>query len=132
MLQKAQVYQSTVRHGDQTGSRFVYPTINLDPLVLPQTLKRGVYASLVTIAGRTYAGALYFGPRVVKKEKYDVLEIYLLNFTAGSNEFELYDQSVEFSLKKFIRGVLDFAHLADLREQISKDILLVKEALNEK
>ncbi|MFH2118202.1 MAG: riboflavin kinase [Candidatus Paceibacterota bacterium] len=129
MLKKSHCYQSTVQRGDQTGRRFIYPTINLNPSVLSKSLKRGVYASRVTIADQTYFGALYFGPRVVKKEKHDVLEIYLLDFTS---ELELYGQPVEFSLEKFIRGVVDFPHLNDLREQISKDILAVKEALNEK
>ncbi|HEX9817587.1 MAG TPA: riboflavin kinase [Patescibacteria group bacterium] len=120
-----QKYTAQVLRGDQIGRQINYPTINLNPLTLPPNLKRGVYASQVWVGGQAYQGALYFGPRVVKNEEFDVLEIYLLDF-----EGELYEQAVEFTLEKFIRGVMDFPTLEELRLQIKQDILAVKEALS--
>jgi riboflavin kinase/FMN adenylyltransferase len=124
VLTQPQKYRAQVLRGDQTGQQINFPTINLDPLTLPANLKRGVYASRVWLTNQAYQGALYFGPRVVKDEEHDVLEIYILDFTG-----ELYDQQIEFSLEKFIREVRDFANLEDLRLQISKDTQEVKEAL---
>ena len=120
-------YKSAIQPGDQTGSKYVYPTINLDPSVLPTDTERGVYASHVKWGKQTYQGALYFGPRVVKQETNDVLEIYLLDF-AGHKARE----AVEFTLAKFLRGVMDFPDLKALREQVTRDIEDVRKALNEK
>lgn len=119
-------YFSNIVRGDQTGSRYVYPTINLDPTVLPATTKRGVYASQVKVAGKLYQGATYFGPRLVKKETSDVLEIYLLDYTG-----EMTAASVMFTMDTFVRGVLDFPSLAALREQVTQDISNVRKALDE-
>lgn len=119
-------YSSAIVRGDQTGSRYVYPTINLDPSILSESIERGVYASLVKLADKTYQGALYFGPRVVKAETNDVLEVYLLDF-AGETKV----QSVNFTLAKHLRGVMDFPTLEDLRTQVTKDVEAVRKALDE-
>jgi FAD synthase len=120
-------YTSTISRGDQTGSKYVYPTINLDPAVLPPDTERGVYASLVKLGSDQHHGALYFGPRLVKAETSDVLEIYLLDF-AG----EITLTEVTFQLVKFLRPVMDFPTLMALRDQVSEDIVKVRKILNEK
>lgn len=120
-------YKSKVFHGSKDGSNKAYPTVNLDPLVLPADFKKGVYASWVKVGGQQYPGAAYFGPRLVKNEQHDVLEIYLLDFSA-----QVYGQEVEFSLIKFIRGVMDFTDFSLLKAQINKDISDVKRILNVK
>ena len=114
-------YQSTVFHGDKSGRTINFPTINLDPLIIPQDTKPGVYASLVEVSGVEFKGALYFGPRLVKGETNNVLEIFLLDF-----EKEVYGQTVIFCLEKFIRPVLDFASLDELKQQLQKDIEAVR------
>ena len=120
-------YRSVIQQGDQTGSKYVYPTINLDPSVLPAQTKRGVYAGQVKWGEQLYQGALYFGPRVVKQEVNDVLEIYLLDFAGHPAQ-----DTVEFTLAKFLRGVMDFPDLKVLRQQVTRDIEDVRKALNEK
>ncbi|HCR81478.1 MAG: Riboflavin biosynthesis protein RibF [Candidatus Pacebacteria bacterium GW2011_GWB1_47_8] len=120
-------YQSAIQRGDQTGSKHVYPTINLDPSVLPSDTQRGVWASRVKWGKAVYQGALYFGPRVVKGETNDVLEIYLLDFTGHTA-----DKTVEFTLAKFLRGVMDFPDLTNLRQQVTKDIKNVRKVFDEK
>jgi riboflavin kinase/FMN adenylyltransferase len=122
-----QWHTAVVRRGDQTGRQLSYPTINLDPSLLNQDLARGVYASWVKINEQLYRGALYFGPRLVKDEEDDVLEIYLLNFDGN-----LYDQQVSFSLVKHIRPVRNFETSAELKQQINQDVQAVKEILHEK
>ncbi len=126
MIRQSQRYQAQVQAGDQTGRQLSYPTINLNPLLLPQTMKRGVYASWVWVAGRRYQGALYFGPRLVKDEEHDVLEIFLLDFSG-----ELYGEEIEFTVEQYLREPRDFTKLEELGQQIDQDIKGVKEALNE-
>lgn len=118
--------QSQIQRGDQTGSRYVYPTINLDPAILPAETARGVYASMVKIDGAVFQGAAYFGPRVVKHETHDVLEIYVLDFSG-----EITVLAVEFLLKKYIRSVMDFPDLETLKTQVTQDIADVRKALDE-
>jgi riboflavin kinase/FMN adenylyltransferase len=128
-------YQSTVFHGDKSGRTINFPTINLDPSVIPQDTKPGVYASRVRLADTQFSdsmladtefiGALYFGPRLVKGETHNVLEIFLLDF-----EKEIYGQTVKFCLEKFIRPVLDFASLDELKQQLQKDIEAVRNAVS--
>jgi riboflavin kinase/FMN adenylyltransferase len=115
------IYSSEVFHGDKSGRTINFPTINLDPLVIPQDTKSGVYACLVEVSGNEFKGALYFGPRLVKSETHNVLEIFLLDF-----DKEIYGQTVKFCLEKFIRPVLDFASLDELKQQLQKDIEAVE------
>lgn len=119
-------FSATVQRGDQTGSRYVYPTLNFNPDTVPSDLARGVYAARVKIDGAIYQGALYFGPRVVKDEEHDVLEVYVLGY-----EGDVYHQRVDFSLEQLIRGVRDFASLEDLKKQVTTDIEAVKKALRD-
>lgn len=118
-------YKSQVFHGSKEGTKKAYPTINLDPQVLPTNLKKGVYASWVKIDNKVFPGAAYFGPRLVKNEHSDVLEIFVLDFSA-----QIYGREVEFSLEQYIRGVMDFTDFYLLKEQISKDIKDIKRSLN--
>ncbi|NCN45542.1 hypothetical protein GW927_03235 [Candidatus Pacearchaeota archaeon] len=118
-------FTSVVRYGSKDGTKHLYPTVNLDPLVLPKNLKRGVYASWVRVNGITYPGAAYFGPRIIKEESFDVLEIYILDFSA-----KIYGEKIDFKLEQFIRGVMDFTDFSKLKEQITADVLNIQRVLH--
>lgn len=118
-------YRSKVFHGSKDGGRKAYPTVNLDPNILPNDLEKGVYASWVKIDGKIFPGAAYFGPRLVKQEQHDVLEIYILDFSA-----KIYGKEIEFSFERFVRDVMDFTDFSLLKEQISRDIKDIKKILN--
>lgn len=113
--------KSAVFHGDKLGRTIGFPTLNLDPKVLPQTTAQGVWSSEVIIANKKYIGALYFGARTVKGEIHTVLEIHVLDFSQ-----EIYDQVVTFSLLHFVRPVIHFASFADLTTQLNKDITAIR------
>lgn len=117
-------HQSAVYHGQKQGRLLGYPTLNLDPLVLPKTQKEGVYAALVKHDGKTYKAALFFGPRMVLDEKNIVLEIFLLDFSK-----ELYDKKIEFQILDFIREVMDFSSFEELKKQIKKDVEKIQSVL---
>lgn len=117
-----QWYTGTVLRGDQVGRSLDFPTINFDPTLLQQVTKEGVYASLATVSGQRYAGALYLGPRITLGETKRVLEIHLLDFSG-----DLYDQKVSFTTKQFIRPPQDFADEAELRARLQADAQAVRD-----
>ncbi|OGJ21061.1 MAG: hypothetical protein A3A82_00345 [Candidatus Pacebacteria bacterium RIFCSPLOWO2_01_FULL_47_12] len=114
---------ATVLHGDQVGRTINFPSLNLAAALWPTHLqnKPGVYSAKVRIGGKKYLGALYFGPRLVKGETHNVLEIHVLDFAA-----DVYDQTVEFQIGKFIRPPLDFVSLEGLKEQLVEDVWQVR------
>jgi riboflavin kinase / FMN adenylyltransferase len=118
-------YKSKVLHGDKDGSKISYPTANLNPSVLPISLQRGVYAGWVEVNDKIFPGAIYFGPRLVKGEDKDVLEIFILNFSG-----EIYGEEIEFTLEAHIRDVMDFTDFSLLKDQINSDIKKIKQVLN--
>jgi riboflavin kinase/FMN adenylyltransferase len=117
-----------VLRGDQTGRTIGFPTINLDPSIIEKNideLEKGVYAARVRIEGKEFKGALYYGPRIVKGETHDVLEINILDF-----DEDVYDEKIEFEIVEFIRQVMGFDSLEKLQEQIQKDIASVRYSLS--
>jgi riboflavin kinase/FMN adenylyltransferase len=117
MIDMTTWYHSTVHHGNKQGRTISFPTVNLDPSVWPSARQPGVYAAEVKIGEYTFKGALYFGPRTVKKETHNVLEIFLLDFSK-----EIYGQKLSFRLHQFIRGVIHFNSFEEMKLQIAKDV----------
>ncbi|MBI5619675.1 riboflavin kinase, partial [Candidatus Gottesmanbacteria bacterium] len=64
--------------GKGRGKLLGFPTINLE---IPEglTLKEGIWAVWVTIAGKRYGGALHFGPVPTFREREKSLEVFLLD-----------------------------------------------------
>lgn len=123
-MQTRNWHTGKVKRGTQAGTELSYPTVNLDPSLLPKELKKGVYAAWVKFNDELYKGALYFGPRLVKNEEQDVLEIHLLGF-----DKKIYGEEISFSLGKFIRKVEKFNSFAELKSRITTDIAEVDKSL---
>lgn len=117
-------YEGTVDEGKKLGRTIGFPTLNLDPSLLPLTTPTGVYAALVKYRNREYKGALYYGPRLVLGEKKNVLEIYLLDFNQ-----DIYGEKLRFVLKKFLRSPQPFADLDSLKKQLLQDKELVDKSV---
>lgn len=114
-------YSGKVLSGHKIGGAIGFPTINLNPKILPSNQKPGVYASLVKYHGKTYSGGLYLGPRQVFGETKIVLEIYLLDFNK-----EIYGQSISFAIVRQIRGLIILNSVDELKKQMLKDVEKVK------
>ncbi|MBI4973015.1 riboflavin kinase [Candidatus Roizmanbacteria bacterium] len=112
-------YKAKVLFGSKSGRTIGFPTVNLDPDILIGTLKEGIYACQVEYESKMYKGALYLGPRLVKGEKNAILEIHIINFKK-----DIYGQEIEFNVGKFIREIIDFKSMQELKSQIEKDILM--------
>ncbi len=115
------LYKGRVLRGEQLGRTIGFPTLNLDPLIIPQNTKLGVYASNINIKGESYLGALYFGPRLIKGESNNVLEIYVFEF-----DKEVYGVEVLFTIGYFIRPAQNFDSVDELKVQIQKDVDEIK------
>ena len=106
-----------VEKGDGSGKKIGFPTINLNPQQIKGIIKEGIYACLVRYKKRIYQGVLFYGPRLIKGESHNVLEIYIIDFAK-----DIYGQYIEYEVKNFIRNVKNFNNIKDLKKEIDKDI----------
>ena len=107
-----------VKPGFKLGKKLGHPTINFSVGSFGQHFSAGVYTCKVRINGKTYKGALFFGPKLNEPGK--VLEIFVLDFSD-----HLYGRFVSFKVGRKIRKPIKFTSLAELKKQIQKDIASV-------
>lgn len=108
--------------GEKLGRTIGFPTANLNPSLWPGG-KRGVYACLVEL-DKIYAGALYFGPKLVLDETIDVLEIHILDFNR-----DIYNKELMFAVTAYIRPPRDFINLHLLKLALEDDVKQVRNSL---
>ncbi len=100
------------------------PTLNIALTSAPKTLAHGIYACLISFGGKTYQGAMHFGPRPVFKDT-DALEVHVLD--------SIIDQppvSVDLDIIGKIREVKDFPNAEALKEAIAQDIAAARAMLD--
>jgi riboflavin kinase / FMN adenylyltransferase len=119
MLGRAYAVAGTVVRGDGLGQQLGFPTANLDAsgLVLPP---HGVYAVHAEAGSKSHRAVLNIGLRPTLNDPNPQLrvEAYLIDF-AG----DLYGQELEVAFVEKLRGEQKFPSLAELRQQIARDIL---------
>ena len=119
MLGRAYSLTGTVVRGDGLGHQLGFPTANLDAagLALPP---HGVYAVHAETGGKTYRAVLNIGLRPTLQNPNPQLrvEAHLMDFGG-----ELYGQELEVAFVDKLRGETKFPSLAELRQQIARDIL---------
>jgi riboflavin kinase / FMN adenylyltransferase len=114
--------------GKKYGKKLGFPTANIyldDDYVLPLN---GVYATLVTIKGKTYYSMSSIGvqPTFTKLEK-PLLETHIFGFTK-----KIYRRRIKVCFLQFIRSEIKFDKVELLRQQMAKDkneILSMKDYL---
>src|ERR1035437_6139712 len=119
MLGRAYSVAGPVVRGDGLGHQLGFPTANLDAtgLALPP---HGVYAVHAEAVGKTYRAVLNIGLRPTLQNPNPQLrvEAHLIDF-AG----DLYGQELEVAFVDKLRAETKFPSLAELRQQIARDIL---------
>ena len=119
MLGRAYSLAGTVVRGDGLGHQIGFPTANLDVtgLALPP---HGVYAVLVEVGGKTHRAVLNIGLRPTLQEPNPQLQVeaHLMDFAD-----DLYGQELEVAFVDKLRAEAKFPSLAELRQQIARDIL---------
>jgi riboflavin kinase/FMN adenylyltransferase len=122
MLGRPYAISGRVIEGNHLGQQLGFPTANLDAteLALPPN---GVYAGFTNAKGKTYRVALNIGfrPTVAPTALRVCVEAHLLDFNG-----ELYGEELEIEISQKLREEAKFASQAELREQIARDIAIVK------
>jgi riboflavin kinase/FMN adenylyltransferase len=122
MLGRAYSLAGRVVPGDRRGRQLGFPTANLDTagLALPPN---GVYAAQAAVRGQGHRAVLNIGnrPTVQSPNPQLVVEAHLLDFDA-----DLYGEEIEISFVEKLRDEKKFASMAELREQIARDVSLAR------
>lgn len=110
--------------GDQIGRELGYPTANLkidNPFKLIPP--RGIYAVKLQLQGKEYQGMLNIGirPSINQKTEKETIEVNVLDF-----EGDLYGKEISLDLHKRIRDEKKFDSLNDLKEEIEKDEVRIR------
>lgn len=108
--------------GRARGRKIGFPTLNLD--AHDESLKEGVYAVRVELAGENYSGVMNFGPRPTFGDYEPAMELHLFEF-----EENLLSGEVCVEVVSWIRGVQTFTSESELVLQIERDIENAKQIL---
>lgn len=114
-----------VIHGNHLGNTIGFPTINQsipDNKLIPRF---GVYASRVNIDGYYYSAISNLGIKpTVGNSHHCGLETFILDYSG-----DLYGRYIKTELLFFIRPEEKFRNIAELKNQINADILMMEENL---
>ena len=112
-----------VVHGKGRGRKLGYPTVNLK-LHHETHPPAGVYAVWAQEGRTGYPGALHLGPRPTFGEEGFQAEAHLLSVHKS-----LYGKEMELFLVQKIRNVRRFMSPEELKKQIKKDLVRIKQVL---
>lgn len=109
-------FENPVLHGDARGRTIGYPTINQqypDGLVLP---KFGVYESRILVEDTWYRGFTNIGVRPTWQVETPLAETHIFDYNG-----DLYGQTVQVELVRYLRPEQKFSSIGALREQLDHD-----------
>ena len=106
-----------VVEGKHNGEKIGFPTANLDldyPYVLP---KIGVYMGFVKLMSSKYKALICVSthPTIMELNK-PLIEVHLISYKG-----DLYGREIEVRFVKFMRDIITFPSLEELKEQLQKD-----------
>ncbi len=113
-----------VVHGFERGRTIGFPTANISVAADRALPGLGVYATRVSVAGKTYLGATNIGRRPTFDFGHVSIETYVLDF-----EGDIYGERMELDIVHRLRGEIAFASVDDLKAQIARDVVAAREAL---
>jgi len=119
MLGREYSIMGTVEKGDQIGTGFGYPTINLKPVEIRKLFPAiGVYLTKIKYAQKIFWGLTNVGtrPTIDKNNRQKNVETHILDF----NE-HIYEQKFELFFIQKLRDETEFESMNALVEQIRKD-----------
>ena len=121
MLARSFGFSAEVIHGDERGREWGFPTVNQllpEGFVIP---KFGVYASSVTVDGRTYRGITNIGRRPTVGTEILLSETHIIDFSE-----DVYGKEADIRLLSFMRPEHKFSSFDELKNQIKNDIANLK------
>ncbi len=114
-----------VVEGNQIGRKIGFPTANIKiPEPYKQVPKDGVYAVRVKLNGNSYYGMLNIGsrPTIESTLRSKNIEVHILGF-----DKKIYNQTVTVSFIKRMRDEKKFNGLEELKQQLEKDKIEIKQ-----
>ena len=117
LLSRPYAIEGMVVEGKHNGQKIGFPTANLDleyPYVLP---KIGVYMGFVKFMNRKYKALICVSthPTIMELNK-PLIEVHLITFKG-----DLYGREIDVQFVKFMRDIVKFDTLDDLKEQLEMD-----------
>ncbi len=117
MLGTQFMVEGKVVYGNQIGRTISFPTVNMALETWRIVPRFGVYFSRVLINDVPYWGVTNIGVKPTVGANYPVMETHILGF-----EGDLYGETLCVELWEFIRPERKFESIAELSEQIAKDV----------
>lgn len=115
-----------VMHGKALGRTVGMPTANLSFSPSKQLPAYGVFGTLSEIDGNNIKGLTNIGQRPsVDNYNYVTIETFLLDFSG-----DLYDKTIALEIHVYIRGVIKFNNIAEVKAQVNKDIESIRAYLD--
>ncbi len=112
-----------VRHGLEVGRSMGIPTINQTPPKDKLLPPNGVYATMVTMDGRSWYGVSDIGCKPTIEGEHPLgVETHIFDF-----DEQIYDREVQVAFLGYLRPEMTFDSLKDLHRQIEKDCEQAKE-----
>jgi len=109
-------------HGKALGRTVGMPTANLNVVNNKLMPLSGVYGTLTNIDGKIYQGLTNIGKRPsVDDSKLITIETFLLDFSKN-----IYGKNVILETHSYIRGVVKFNNLDEVKKQVEKDIIQIR------
>lgn len=127
LLGHTYIMQGTVVHGKAAGRKHGMPTANLGVAENKLFPPHGVYATLSCMEGTFFRGMTNIGLRPSDDDiPIATIETWLLNFSR-----DIYGKRITLEVYTYIRGVVKFANLDEVRKQIDKDVLQIQNYMDE-
>lgn len=127
LLGHTYIMQGTVVHGKAAGRKHGMPTANLGVAENKLFPPHGVYATLSKMEGTFFRGMTNIGLRPSDDDiPIATIETWLMNFSR-----DIYGKRITLEVYKYIRGVVKFANLDEVRKQIDKDVLQISEFMDD-
>lgn len=126
MLGHPYLIMGEVMHGKALGRTVGMPTANIGYKLHKQLPAHGVYGTMSTIDGQNVKGLTNIGKRPsVDDFNYATIEAFLLDFSG-----DLYGKIITLEVYVFIRGVIKFNGLDEVKAQVNKDIESIRTYLD--
>lgn len=122
LLLKPFSFENTVIKGDARGRTIGFPTVNLrypDELV---KIPFGVYKTRILVDDIEYLGITNIGIRPTFLSEYIISETFIKDFSG-----DLYGKKVRVFPLEFLRKEIKFSSLAELKNQIIKDLKAINQ-----
>ena len=117
LLGRPYLMRGEVVEGDRRGRTIGFPTANVLPDERALVPGRGVYAGHVRVGRERYGACTNVGTAPTFDRRDSRVEAYLLSF-----EGDLYGKVVDVTFEERLRPEKRFSGIAELREQIARDV----------